>query len=176
MEMIRMLVVDDDSAFRQRLERALIARGFETFAAANYDEAVEVARHVQPHRAVVDLRMPGKSGLELIRELAQMDPDMQIVVLTGFGAIASAVEAVRYGAIDYLNKPADTEEILATFDRDHEKLPEVTDTVPSLARVEWDYIQRILTESGGNISLTARRLGIHRRSLQRKLGKLPPEI
>ena len=170
---MKFLVVDDDTTFRTRLVRALSSRGFETCEAGDASGAIAQARQAHPKRAIVDLRMPGKSGLDLLAELIGIDPSMQILVLTGYGSIATAVEAVRRGAVDYLSKPVDTEQILAVFEREpsHASVPE---TPPSLARVEWEHIQRILTESRGNISEAARRLGIHRRSLQRKLSKLPP--
>jgi two-component system response regulator RegA len=175
----KILVVDDDATFRTRLVRALSNRGFETYEAADGDAAIAVAKTSRPTRAIVDLRMPGMSGLELIDALVKLDPDIQILVLTGYGSIATAVEAVRLGAIDYLSKPVDTEQILSVFERDTESLAAginapMTDTPPSLARVEYEHIQRVLSDAGGNISEAARRLGIHRRSLQRKLGKLPP--
>ena len=172
-----MLVVDDDVTFRKRLVKAVGARGYVAHDAGSAAEAVEVARRVRPQRVVVDLRMPGRSGLELISELIEMDPAVQIVVLTGYGSIATAVEAVRSGAVDYLQKPADTEQILAAFEREEGEAHAggaAGETPPSLARVEWEHIQRILADCGGNISEAARRLGIHRRSLQRKLSKMPP--
>jgi two-component system response regulator RegA len=116
----------------------------------------------------------------------EIDENIQILVLTGYGSIATAVEAVRRGAIDYLNKPVDTEQILAVFERENSapaassapgaatSTSAVNDGTPSLARVEWEHIQRVLNDCGGNISEAARQLGIHRRSLQRKLSKLPP--
>lgn len=169
------LVVDDDATFRSRLVRALGARGYTTFEAADGDRALAVAREKRPERAVLDLRMPGMSGLALIAELVKIDADMQILVLTGYGSIATAVEAVRLGAINYLSKPVDTDQILAAFDREGDAgTPAVAETAPSLARVEYEHIQRVLSDCGGNISEAARRLGIHRRSLQRKLSKLPP--
>ena len=158
--------------------RALAARGFDVLGAGSADEGVDLARRHRPRRAVVDMRMPGKNGLELISELAAIDPDMQIVVLTGYGSIATAVEAVRRGAVDYLTKPADTDQILARFDDAPATGASATgvaaEGTPSLARVEWEHIQRTLEDCDGNISQAARKLGIHRRSLQRKLGKLPP--
>ena len=179
------LVVDDDATFRTRLVRALSSRGYQTFEAGDVDSAVARARDLKPARAIVDLRMPGKSGLDLITALMEIDESIQILVLTGYGSIATAVEAVRRGAIDYLSKPVDTEQILAVFDR--ETLTAATaaanpvtstsalnEAKPSLARVEWEHIQRVLSDCGGNISEAARQLGIHRRSLQRKLSKLPP--
>lgn len=169
---VKFLVVDDDATFRVRLVKALSARGFEVFGAQTGEEAVEVARRVKPQRAVVDLKMPGMGGLELVKKLTALDAGTQVLVLTGYGSIATAVEAVRLGAIDYRQKPADAEEILASFDRETEAGS--AESTPSLARVEWEHIQRILADCGGNISEAARRLGIHRRSLQRKLSKLPP--
>jgi two-component system response regulator RegA len=174
----RFLVVDDDVSFRTRLVKALVARGLAAQGAGTVAEAVETAAAFKPDAAVVDLKMPGgKSGLDLVPELARRHPAIQIVILTGYGSIATAVEAVRNGAINYLSKPADTDQILAAFDAD-EQAPaaaaEAAEALPSLARVEWEHIQRVLTDCDNNISLAARKLGIHRRSLQRKLGKLPP--
>lgn len=171
---IRILVVDDDDAFRTRFMRALATRGLEPFGAANGDQAMAMAREHRPHRAVVDLRMPGQNGLEVVRELSLLDDQLQIVVLTGYGSIATAVEALHMGAVNYLTKPADTDQILAAFAREASHLPNPPEQSPSLAQVEWEHIHRILAECGGNISEASRRLGIHRRSLQRKLGKLPP--
>jgi two-component system response regulator RegA len=172
----RMLLVDDDATFRGRLVKALSARGYEVYDAGDAASAIRVASDRRPTRAVVDLKMPGKSGLDLIGDLHALDPAMQIVVLTGYGSIATAVEAVRRGAMDYLQKPVDAEQILGAFERDADETPALPDkpTTPSLARVEWEHMQRILADCGGNISQAARKLGIHRRSLQRKLQKLPP--
>lgn len=166
------LVVDDDAAFRTRLVRALETRGLTAHSAATGAEALDVAARVNPEAAIVDMRMPGMSGLDLVKELADKFPDMQIVVLTGYGSISSAVDAVRYGAVNYLQKPLDTDQILAAFAEGEHPLSG-PDT-PSLARVEWEHIQRVLADCEGNISLAAKRLGLHRRSLQRKLAKLPP--
>ena len=171
----KFLVVDDDASFRARLVKALSARGYMAQGAGTADEALDVARELKPDAAIVDLKMPGgKSGLELVPDLVSRHPGVQVVVLTGYGSIATAVEAVRKGAINYLSKPADTDQILAAFDADGEGANDATEVTPSLARVEWEHIQRILSDCDGNISLAARRLGIHRRSLQRKLSKLPP--
>jgi two-component system response regulator RegA len=174
----RLLLVDDDEIFRNRLARAMSGRGFEVFQAGDATSAVAAAREASPHYALLDQRMPGKSGLDLIADLIKLDEAMQIVVLTGYGSIAQAVEAVRLGAIDYLTKPVDTDQIIAAFEReqgaDAAARAAAEESTPSLARVEWDYMHRILSDCGGNISQAARKLGIHRRSLQRKLGKLPP--
>jgi two-component system response regulator RegA len=172
---IRMLVVDDDSTFRLRLVAALAARGLESRGAASSDEATQLASRFKPQRAVVDLRMPGMNGLDLVDELLDIDPNMDVVLLTGYGSIATAIEATRRGALDYLMKPADADQILAAFSKNGDKVASAFQTTPSLARVEWEHIQRILMDCNGNISQTARVLGIHRRSLQRKLSKYPPE-
>ncbi len=136
------------------------------------------ARAQPPELAVVDLRMPGRGGLELVRDLKQFDASIRVLVLTGFGSIATAVDAVRLGATNYLPKPADADDILAAFERgeaDVLKSPAPEFEAPSLARAEWEHINRVLADCGGNISEAARRLGIHRRSLQRKLRKQAPE-
>ena len=172
------LLVDDSFAFRERLSRAFADRGFRVRSAANYQEAMKLAQEEAPQRAVVDLRMPGRSGLELVRDLKQLDNSIQILVLSGFGSIATAVDAVRLGATNFLPKPADAEDILAAFQRGEDAALDPTTTVhevPSLARTEWEHIHRVLADCGGNISEAARRLGIHRRSLQRKLRKRAPE-
>ncbi len=175
-ERTALLLVDDDEIFRARLARAFQQRGYEVTTAGNYEEALALAQRESPDMAVVDLKMPGRSGLELTRDLHRLDPTMRIVVLTGYGSIATAIEAMRLGAVYYVSKPADADDILAAFARAEapplEPGPEYT--APSLARAEWEHINRVLTDCGGNISEAARRLGIHRRSLQRKLRKYPP--
>ena len=171
------LVVDDDAVFRDRLARALRKRGHEVRTAGDADEAMALARAESPERAVVDLKMPGRGGLELVRELKDNDPATLIVVLTGYGSIATAIDAVRLGATWYLAKPADVDDIDAAFQRGEAPPSTATDAyhAPSLARAEWEHIQRVLADTGQNISEAARRLGMHRRSLQRKLHKLPPK-
>jgi two-component system response regulator RegA len=164
------LVVDDDDVFRSRLARALSERGFDAQGARSHEEAMELARAESPEFAVVDLRLPGKSGIDTVRELKHLDPATTVVLLTGYGSIASAVEAVRLGAVQYLSKPVDVDQVLAAFDG---AAPAHDASVPSLARVEWEHINRVLTDCGGNISQAARLLGVHRRSLQRKLWKFP---
>jgi two-component system response regulator RegA len=174
-----MLVADDSQLFRERLARAFRDRGFRVSAACDYDQAMELARQEAHQLAVVDLRMPGRSGLELVRDLLDLDPEMRVLVLSGFGSIATAVDAVKLGAVNFLPKPADADEILAAFGRSDVKLPEEatveTTEPPSLARVEWEHIHRVLADCNGNISEAARRLNIHRRSLQRKLRKRAPD-
>ena len=173
------LLVDDDRVLRERLARALRDRGFDALVADGFDEAVVAAREHAPALAVIDLRMPGRSGLELLVALRRIDPAIKVVVLTGYGSIATAIEATRLGATYYLPKPADASDILAAFARADAETGAVAlvrerSTAPSLARAEWEHIQRVLADCGGNVSEAARRLGMHRRSLQRKLQKYPP--
>ena len=167
-----LLIVDDDERFRARLMRAFRDRGLEVRGAADYDEALAAAHTESPELALVDLRLPGRSGLELVRELKAFDETTNVVVLTGYGSIATALESVRIGATNYLTKPADADQILAAFDGPVTNAP-ASSGVPSLARVEWEHIQRVLAGCDGNVSQAARLLGIHRRSLQRKLSKYP---
>ena len=165
------LVVDDDDVFRSRLGRAFRDRGFDVRLAHDALEANRLAQQDSPEFAIVDLRMPGGSGLDVVRELHAIDPATAIVMLTGYGSIATAVEAVRSGAVHYLSKPVDIDQILAAFEGKSNASRALE--VPSLARVEWEHIQRVLSDCEGNISQAARLLGLHRRSLQRKLSKDP---
>ena len=175
MSMRRILIVDDDEVFRGALARAFTRRGFTPLLAATIDEACVLTREQVPDACVLDLKLGHESGLHLLPELMRLQPQMKIVVLTGYASIATAVEAVKQGALNYLAKPADADEILAAF------LPggqmacdEVLEMPPmSVDRLEWEHIQKILSENAGNISETARMLGMHRRTLQRKLQKRP---
>ncbi len=171
-----LLVVDDDDIFRERLARSLQRRGYDVRQAAHPSAARAAAREESPELAVIDLRMPGESGLELLRDLRRIDASTRVIVLTGYGSIATAVEAMRLGAAGYLSKPADADEIIAAFTREEKAPLEPTSEyqAPTLARAEWEHIQRVLSDCGGNVSRAARRLGIHRRSLQRKLQKYAP--
>ena len=168
-----LLLVDDDQVFRDRLARALVDRGLDVTTASDCDGALDIARRDPPELAVVDLKMPGRSGLELVRELLALDAETVIIVLTGYGSIPTAVEAMKSGARHYLTKPADADQILAALGA--AATSDVDLPTPSLARVEWEHIQRVLNDCAGNVSEAARRLGLHRRSLQRKLWKNPPE-
>ncbi|MGB1275190.1 MAG: response regulator transcription factor [Nannocystaceae bacterium] len=170
------LVVDDDKNFCQALAGSIRRRGFAAVVAHGYDEALAEAQAWSPSRAVVDLRMPGRSGLELIVALRKLDPEIAIVVLTGYGSIATAVEAIKLGAVHYLTKPAEPEEVLAGFTRKQASLIEKPSELPAtpLGELEWEHLQRVLTDCQGNISEAARRLGMHRRSLQRKLARGRP--
>ena len=168
-----LLVVDDDDALRTRLVRALGDRGLCVTAAASYDEAVAIAEVESPELALVDMKLPGGSGLDILRRLTELDATTNIVMLTGYGSIATAVESVRLGATTYLTKPVDADQILAAFDGLTVSGSAAMPATPSLARVEWEHIQRVMADCDGNVSLAARRLKIHRRSLQRKLSKDP---
>jgi two-component system response regulator RegA len=169
-----LLVVDDDGPFRTRLVRAFIERGFAATGAADYAEALAAARIESPEYALIDLRLPGGSGLDLVRELKGLDETTNILVLTGYGSIATAVQSVRLGATGYLTKPVDADQILAAFEPpDLEPGASLPGAVQPLARVEWEHIQRVLADCDNNISQAARLLGLHRRSLQRKLLKHP---
>lgn len=171
------LLVDDDDTFRERLARALRERGFTVITAANLEAAVAAATGDQPDFAVVDMRMPDASGYEVVSAIGPVCPDTKIVILTGYGSIASAVDALHRGAHHYLSKPIDADQLTATLlalegDAERDTSPE--NTTPTLARAEWEHIQRVLTDANGNVSEAARRLGIARRTLQLKLKKYPP--
>ncbi|MGE0790585.1 MAG: response regulator transcription factor [Sandaracinaceae bacterium] len=172
------LIVDDDDVLRTRLGRAFEARGFDVRLAPTSEQARASARADSPELAVIDLRIGDASGLALVRELASIDPHTKMVMLTGYGSIATALEAVRLGAVHYLQKPADVDDLLAAFDRAErgDEAVEPPPSTPSLARAEWEHIQRVLADCGGNISQAARLLGLHRRSLQRKLAKYPSRV
>ncbi len=171
------LIVDDDDTLREQLARAFVSRGFEARAAADYDEAMALAGDEPPELAVVDLRMPGRSGLELVRDLKAVDATIKIVVLTGYGSIATAIDAMKLGAVYYLPKPADADDILAAFARGEGAPLEPSQgefAAPSLERLKWEHINLVLADCGGNVSEAARRLKMHRRTLQRMLNKYPP--
>lgn len=168
----KFLIVDDNPTFTSVLTRALQRRGFDTQIAHSNAEAISVAREQQFDRAIIDLKIAQDSGLELIGTLIQIQPQLQMIMLTGYSSIATAVEAVKLGAINYLCKPANTDEILAAFGEQTAAAP-IPATPPSVNRLEWEHIQRVLQEYNGNVSATARALGMHRRTLQRKLQKRP---
>ena len=174
---LSILLVDDDDAFRERMARALRERGFAVSTAADR-QAAQAAAAQAPDFAVVDMRMPDCSGQEVVEALADLSPHTRSVILTGYGSIASAVEALHKGAVHYLSKPIDADELAATIlklDGEGDAAATV-DVTPSLARAEWEHIQRVLTDCGGNVSEAARRLGIARRTLQLKLKKDPPRV
>ena len=170
------LIVDDDERLRNTLVRAFRLRGWDAFAAANREEAISTAVEYGADLATVDLRMPGENGLTVVQDLRAFDNTLFIIVLTGYGSIATAVNAVKLGANQYLSKPSDVDQILSVFEAGGHTEGTTEDDIsaPTLARVEWEHIQRILDDVDGNISQAAKKLGLHRRSLQRKLAKFPP--
>jgi two-component system response regulator RegA len=168
-----LLIADDDEVFSSALSRAISRRGYVVTIANSFDSAIAAANASPFQYAVVDLKLPGASGLQLIRELKAIHPSMRIVLLTGYGSIATTVDAIKLGATYYLTKPVNADEVIKALNRD-----EVTDEAPapvplSINRLEWEHINRILAETNGNISASARILGMHRRTLQRNLGKHP---
>lgn len=170
----RFLIVDDDPAFTRVLSRAMTRRGFEVQVARSAEEAEKLVQSWIPDLATVDLKMEGNSGLTLIPKLRASNAQMKILMLTGYASIATAVEAIKLGATQYLPKPADADEILAALNKVEADLEvEVTEQPMSVNRLEWEHIQKVLKENEGNVSATARALGMHRRTLQRKLAKRP---
>jgi two-component system response regulator RegA len=175
-----LLLVDDDEAFRERMARAMRTRGFEVWTADGQDSALRAAATHRPEVAIIDLRLPKGSGHEVARGIAAASPETRLVILTGYGSIASAVEAIQSGVDQYLSKPLDADELVAAIDKLERGRPAPPFTpaegTPSLARAEWEHIQRVLGDSSGNVSEAARRLGIARRTLQLKLKKYPPKV
>ncbi|MBL8742405.1 MAG: response regulator [Myxococcales bacterium] len=167
-----LLIVDDDKSFREALGRALSRRGFAVTLAEDALDAERLAKSTVFEYAVLDVRMPGPSGLTLVERLRAIDEGTRIVVLTGYGTIANAVTAMRNGAIDYLTKPADAETVERALHGTRGS--DGTTEIPSLERVEWEYLQRVLSDCDGNISDAARKLRLHRRTLQRKLARNAP--
>ena len=171
----KMLIVDDDLIFLETLARAMQKRGFETVTANNLKTALILAETHLPERAVIDLKIEKESGLTLLPALKEINPLIKMLILTGYSSISTAVAAVKLGAVDYVCKPADADEILAAFDI--EKSASVTTPIsenpPSVKRLQWEHVQKVLKENHDNISATARSLGMHRRTLQRFLQKKP---
>lgn len=170
------VVVDDDQIFRARLCRAFRDRRIEAHEASTREQCINLATAVSPDLVLLDLKMPNISGLDLIRDIKQIDTTISVIMLTGYGSIPTAMQALKLGADHYLAKPADAEQILDAYAQLNKDTNEhhTPTTVPTLARVEWEHIQRVLADCEGNISRAAKLLGIHRRSLQRKLSKYPP--
>ncbi len=169
-----LLVVDDDAPLRNRLVRALEQRGFTARGAASVAEGLEQAGEAPPAFAVVDMRLEDGTGLEVVEALRDARPDVRIVMLTGYGNIASAVTAVKKGAVDYLAKPADADQICAALLEEDRPLPPPPTDPMSADRVRWEHIQRVFEQCDRNVSETARRLKMHRRTLQRILNKHAP--
>jgi len=169
-----LLLVDDDPTFCRVLGLALNRRGFAVTTASDSATALYLAGMDPPEYAIVDLNLAGDSGLLLIPELLALEPATRIVVLTGYASIATAVEAIKLGAVNYLPKPADADQVVAAFTvPGGAASPPINARPLSINRLEWEHIQRVLSDSGGNISATARQLNMHRRTLQRKLAKRP---
>jgi two-component system response regulator RegA len=169
-----LLLVDDDAEFLSVLAPAMAKRGFLVTTANSAESAFELAQQDAPEYAVVDLKMSGNSGLVLVRQLTSLQAGTHIVVLTGFASITTAIEAIKLGATHYLAKPVDADEIVAAFGKKiGDTDVELSVNPLSIDRLEWEHIQRVLTEHDGNISATARSLNMHRRTLQRKLNKNP---
>lgn len=166
-----LLLVDDDQTFCMVLSRALEKRGFAVILAHSVEQALPLAQANPPEFAIIDLKMSGMSGLVLVKALHELDAATRIVVLTGYASIATAVEAVKLGATQYLAKPANADEIVAAFGHHPSADTAVSAQPSSVDRLEWEHIQRVLQEQNGNISATARLLNMHRRTLQRKLSK-----
>jgi len=165
------LVVDDDTVLLSALERDLRARGLTVLPAPTADRALEIARTRRPDCALVDLCIGNDSGIDLLRELKTVLPDLLVVLLTGYGAVQNAVDAFHGGAVDFLQKPVGGLQLMQALEK---AVARSRGPSPTLARAEFEHITRVLHECNGNISEAARRLGIHRRSLQRKLQKIPP--
>ncbi len=169
-----LLLVDDDESCRWALSRALERRGYAVTTAANVEEALASIEGQPPENAVIDLRMPGSSGLTLVAKLHESDPNTRIVMLTGYASVATAVEAIKLGANDYLIKPVDVDAVeYALGRRGGNPDCDAQEQTLSVDRLAWEHIQRTLSQNDGNVSATARALGMHRRTLQRKLNKHP---
>jgi len=168
------LIVDDDATFSRILNKALTRRGYHVVTAETASEAVTLCKQHQPQQAVVDLKLETESGLNVLPQLKQVNPEIKVLILTGYSSISTAVEAIKVGAVNYLCKPAGVDDILAAFDNVAPNPGiDIKETPPSVDRLEWEHIQKVLAENDGNISATARSLGMHRRTLQRKLLKRP---
>lgn len=170
-----LVIVDDDRAFLQRLARAMETRGFEVRSASSVAEGIELIRQRAPAFAVVDMRLEDGNGLDVIAELAKMRADARTVVLTGYGNIATAVSAVKLGAVDYLAKPADADEVTDALLAPADAKAPPPENPMSADRVRWEHIQRVYELCNRNVSETARRLNMHRRTLQRILAKRAPK-
>jgi two-component system response regulator RegA len=169
-----LLLVDDDATFTRVMARAMERRGLRVSVANSAEEGLVLAKDDLPDYAVLDLKMEGDSGLVLLPKLLELDAEMRVVILTGYSSIATAVEAIKRGATNYLCKPADADDVLTALLSEHADLTTLVPENPmSVDRLQWEHIQRVLAEHEGNISATARALGMHRRTLQRKLQKRP---
>jgi two-component system, response regulator RegA len=170
----RLLLVDDDTTFCIVLKSALEKRNYEVLVADNIDDGIQLAEENLPEYAVIDLRIGYDSGLELVKKLIALDDNTQIVMLTGFASIATAVEAIKLGAVHYLTKPANADEIVLALNKNEgDSSVSISENPLSVKRLEWEHLQKVLMQHEGNISAAARALNMHRRTLQRKLEKKP---
>jgi two-component system, response regulator RegA len=170
----KLLLVDDDAPLRRSMTRALERRGFQVLPAEGLAEAREHAREHKPEFAVLDMRLAEGSGLDLVRMLRELRPEVRIVIVTGYGNIATAVAAIKAGAVDYLAKPVDADDVVSALLKSGQSLPPPRDNPMSADRVRWEHIQRVFEQCNRNVSETARRLNMHRRTLQRILNKRAP--
>jgi two-component system response regulator RegA len=171
----RLLIIDDDQVFCDILQRSLSRHNIDAYTCTQTDEALALLSKIDAQYAIVDLRIKNESGLQLIKPLLAINPTLKIIVLTGYASLATAVEAIKLGAMDYLSKPVDVKSIMQSMNllekaKEEVEIPEKT---VSLKRLEWEQIQRVLKENDGNITNTAKHLGMYRRTLQRKLNKKP---
>ena len=174
LEQPRLLLVDDDQTYCNVLAQALEKRGYEVLIANDVASGIELAESMVPEYAVIDLRISHESGLELVEKLISLDQNTQIIMLTGFASIATAVEAIKLGAVHYLTKPANADEIVnALHKNEGDSSVAVSENPLSVKRLEWEHLQKVLMQHDGNISAAARALNMHRRTLQRKLDKRP---
>jgi two-component system response regulator RegA len=169
-----LLIVDDDEVFSSVLARAMARRFARVEVANSVDEALACAQRCKPEKIVLDLKIHEASGLDIIKSLCDTAPGVEIVVLTGYSSIATTVEAMRLGATNYLCKPVDADELCRAFERSpSDPSPDIPASPPSVSRLQWEHIQKVLSQNEGNVSATARALGMHRRTLQRRLQKRP---
>lgn len=167
------LILDDDETFAQTLARSFTRRGYQSYVAHNIDDAIDIIKENVINKAVVDLKIDQESGLQFLAKVKQTSPNTQCIILTGYSSISTTVEAMKLGSVNYLCKPVGTEEIIKAFNEESNPETPIPETPPSVNRLEWEHIQRVLNEHEGNISATAKALGMHRRTLQRKLQKRP---
>ena len=170
----KLLLVDDDAPLRRSMARALERRGFQVLPAEGVGEARALAREHRPEFAVLDMRLAEGSGLDLVRTLRELRPETRIVIVTGYGNIATAVAAIKAGAVDYLAKPVDADDVANALLKSGQGLPPPRENPMSADRVRWEHIQRVFEQCNRNVSETARRLNMHRRTLQRILNKRAP--
>lgn len=174
MDKPNLLLVDDDETFCSVLKPALEKRNFQVSVANDIKQGAELAEQTEPEYAVIDLRIGHDSGLEMVKKLISLDDNTQIIILTGFASIATAVEAIKLGAIHYLTKPANADEIVnALYKNEGDSSVQINHNPLSVKRLEWEHLQKVLMQHDGNISAAARALKMHRRTLQRKLDKRP---